>query len=120
MEKSIANQTEQQWQPVLSQRIQQLYCRLVEHEPSEVTCKLFDNTLTIVLENTLSRPLQLLARNDDPTLAQQVKLNVEAVIKPQLKQIVEEVFGVAVVDLLMDTSLETGRTGTIAILASKP
>lgn len=120
MQQPISNQTEQQWEQVFLQRIQQLYRTLVGHEPSEITCKLFDNKLAIVLENTISRPLQLLIKNDDTSLAQQVRLNVEAVIKPELKQIVEEVVGVAVVDLLIDSSLETGRTGMIVVLASKP
>lgn len=120
MQKSITNQAEQQWEKVFSQRIHQLYGRLVGQEPSEITCKLFDNKLAIVLENTIGRPLQILIENDETSLAQQVRLNVDAVIKPELKQIVEEVVGVVVVDLLIDTSLETGRTGMIAVLESKP
>ncbi|MBD2184288.1 DUF2294 domain-containing protein [Planktothrix sp. FACHB-1355] len=112
--------TRQQLEQIFSQRIQQLYHSRVGHQPDRVSCQLFDNKLAIVLENAISRPVQLLAENDRSNLAQQVRLNVDAALKPELVQIVEDVLGVEALDLLTDTSIETGRTGIIAVLAVAP
>ena len=120
MDKPRSKLTRQQLEQVFSQRIQDLYRNQVGHQPIKVTCQLFDNKLAIVLENSISRPVQLLAENDRSNLAQQVRSNVDAAIKPQLSQVIEEVVGVSVVDLLIDTTIETGRSGIIAVLAFAP
>lgn len=120
MDKPRSNRTRQQLEQVFSQRIQDLYQTQVGHQPAKVTCELFDNKLAIILENAISRPVQLLAKSDRGNLAQQVRSNVDAAIKPQLLQVIEEVIGVSVVDLLIDTTIETGRTGIIAVLAVAP
>ncbi|MCL1465497.1 DUF2294 domain-containing protein [Argonema galeatum] len=120
MDKPRSNLTRQQLEQVFSQRIQDLYRNQVGHQPDKVTCQLFDNKLAIVLENAISRPVQLLAKNDRSNLAQQVRSNVDAAIKPQLVEVIEEVIGVSVVDLLIDTTIETGRTGIIAVLDVSP
>ncbi len=53
-------------------------------------------------------------------LALQVRSQLESVLELQLKDLIKEVLGVGVTDLLSDATLETGRTGTIAILESAP
>ena len=120
METSISKLTRQQLEQIFSQRIQNLCGAQMGHEPAKVICQLFDNKLAIVLEDSISRPVQFLLAHNDKDLAQQVRLNVELALKPQLKEIIEEVLGTPVIDLLTDTTLETGRTGIIAILASAP
>lgn len=120
MDKPRSKLTRQQLEQVFSQRIQDLYQTQVGHQPAKVTCQLFDNKLAIVLEDAISRPVQLLAENDRANLAHQVRTNVDAAIKPQLKQVIEEVLSVSVVDLLIDTTIETGRTGIIAVLDVVP
>ena len=45
---------------------------------------------------------------------------LESVLELQLKDLITEVLGVGVTDLLSDATLETDRTGTIAILESVP
>jgi uncharacterized protein YbcI len=53
-------------------------------------------------------------------LAEQVRSELDDAIQPQLKALIEEVLGVSVVDLLTDATIETGRTGIIAVLEDTP
>jgi uncharacterized protein YbcI len=53
-------------------------------------------------------------------LAQQVRSELDEAIQPQLKALIEEVLDVEVLDLLSDATLQTGRTGIIAVLALTP
>jgi uncharacterized protein YbcI len=99
----------------LAQRIQALYRTHLEHRLTEVSCQVFDNKVAIILENSVTRPVQLLAAQGKQELAEQVRSNINQMLEPQLKALVEEVVG-----WLSDAKLESGRTGTIAILASQP
>ena len=49
-----------------------------------------------------------------------MRSQLESVLRLPLKELIKEVLGVGVTDLLSDATLETGRTGTIAILESAP
>lgn len=79
-----------------------------------------DNKLIIVIENGVTQPEKLLLENGQEDLAWQVRSQLESVLELQLKDLIKEVLGVGVTDLLSDATLETGRTGTIAILESAP
>ena len=109
--------TRGQIERTLSQRIQALYRTQLEHQPSRVTCQIFDEKIAIILEDSITQPEQLLVENDQEELAEQVRAKLDEATEPQLKALIEEVVGVAVIDLLSDAKLATGRTATIAILA---
>lgn len=104
----------------LSQRIQALYRSQLGHQPSQVTCNLVDGKVIILVENAITPTEQLLAQSGQEELAEQVRSQLEAALKSEVKRAIEEVLGVGVTDLLNDATLETGRTGTIAILESTP
>ncbi len=104
----------------LSQRIQSLYRTQLEHQPSRVTCQIFDEKIAIVLENSITKPEQLLLNSGQEELAGQVRIELDEVLEPQLKALIEEVVGVAVIDLLSNAKLSTGRSATVAILAQTP
>lgn len=104
----------------LSQRIQALYRTHLEHQPTEVVCQLFDNKVAIILENSVTRPVQLLVEQNQQELAEKVRSNLYKALEPQLKAIIQEVLGVSVIDLLSDAKLDSGRTGAIAVLAETP
>ncbi|MFB2923775.1 MULTISPECIES: DUF2294 domain-containing protein [Aerosakkonema] len=112
--------TRGQLERTLSQRIQSLYRNQLGHQPSQVTCEIFDAKIVIILEDAVTQPEQVLVNNGQQDLAEQVRSDLNAAIQPQLKDLIEEVVGVGVVDLLSDAKLDTGRTGTIVILSAEP
>lgn len=112
--------TRGQLERTLSQRIQALYRNQLEHQPSRVTCQLFDEKLAIILEDSITQPEQLLVNNGQVELAEKVRAELDDVLQPQLKELIEEIVGVSVVDILSNAKLETGRTATVVILANPP
>lgn len=120
MTQESSKPTRGQLERTLSQRLQALYRERLGHQPGKVTCQLFDEKVAIILENSITPPEQLLADRGQAELASQVRSELDEAIKPQLKHLIEEVLGVAVLDLLSDATLETGRTGIIAVLDFTP
>lgn len=112
--------TRGQIERTLSQRIQSLYRNQLEHNPSRVVCQIFDDKIAIVLEDSITQPEQVLVENGQEDLAQQVRLELDEALQPQLKALIEEVVGVTVIDLLSNAKLDTGRSATVAILAQSP
>lgn len=112
--------TRGQLERTLSQRIQALYRQEIGQQPSKVTCQLFDSKLAIVIENSITPAEKLLAEEGQNELAEQVRSGLEEVTKPRLKVVIEEVLGIKVSDMLSDSTLETNRTGVIAILDDTP
>lgn len=112
--------TRGQVERTLSQRIQSLYRHQLEHQPSRISCQIFDEKVAIILEDSITQPEQLLLNSGQEELAQEVRSEIDEALKPQVKSIIEEVVGVSVVDLLSNAKLDTGRTATVAILAEAP
>lgn len=112
--------TRGQIERTVSQRIHALYRDTLGHKPSKVTCQLFDDKLTIIIEDSITTAEQVLIKEGQEELAQQVRLGLDDATKPQLKAVIEEVLDVSVADLLSDATLDTGRTGIIAILEQPP
>lgn len=112
--------TRGQIERTLSQRIQALYRTQLEHQPSKVTCQLFDEKIAVVLEDSITQPEQLLVSQGQEELAEKVRSELDQALQPQLKTLIEEVVGVDVIDILSNAKLETGRTATVVILANSP
>ncbi len=112
--------TRGQVERTLAQRIQALYREHLGHQPSKVTCQLSEQNLVVLLENSITQPEQLLAQTGREELAQQVHSDLDDAIQPKIKALIEEILHVSVVDLLSDATLETGRTGIIALLTDPP
>lgn len=112
--------TRGQLERLLSQRLQSLYRTQLGHQPGKVTCQLFDEKLAIIIENSITPPEQLLANTGKAELAEQVRSDLDEAIQPQIRAAIEEVLNVTVLDLLSDATLETGRTGIIAVLEVTP
>jgi uncharacterized protein YbcI len=120
MNEESSKPTRGQLERLLSQRLQALYRSQLGHQPGKVTCQLFDEKLAIVVEDSITQPEQLLANSGQTELAQQVRADLDKAIQPQIKAMIEEVLDVVVLDLLSDATMETGRTGIIAILEVAP
>jgi len=112
--------TSGQLERTLSQRIQAFYRDLLGHQPSKVTCQLFDQKLAIIIEDSITTAEELLVTKGNEQLAEQVRSSLDDAIKPQLKTLIKEILEVDVVDLLSDATLKTGRTGIIVVLTDSP
>jgi uncharacterized protein YbcI len=112
--------TRGQLERTLSQNIQAFYRQHFGHQPSKVTCQLFDDKLAIILENSVTPTEQILAQEGQQELAQQVRSSLDEATHPQLKELIETTLGIGILDLLSDATMDTGRMGMIAILTETP
>ena len=104
----------------LSQQLQKLYREHLDHSTGKVSCQLINDKLTVIVEDSLTKPEKLLIESSsDPELVEKVRSDLEAVIRPRIIGLVEEILERQVLDLMSDTTLETGRTGVIVILAQQ-
>ena len=104
----------------LSQQIQALYLTCLGHQPNQVSCRIIDQVLTIVVNNPITSMERFLVARGKQQLAEQVRTSIHKAFQPELKALIEEVLRVSVTDLLGSSSLETGRTSVTAVLAAKP
>ena len=104
---------------LLSQKIKNIYQERLKHDLSCINYKLFDRTLVITLEGIVTYPEKLLKENNHACLAKEVRKAVDSVIHPQIKEIIEEVLEVKVIDFLSDTTIDRDLTGAIAIFEFK-
>ena len=104
----------------LSQSIQALYVTELGHQPGRVSCQLIEKTLTIVVENPVTRPERFLAEVGKQELAERLRSTIHKSFQPQLKALIEEVVGVQVIDILGNSNLQTALTTVVAVLAAPP
>ena len=116
----VAQQTVGQLERSISQKIQALYKRNLGHQPSKVTCQLFDSKMAIVLENSITQPEQLLMAEGETELVEKVRTALNQALRPQIESLIESILGVEVLDLLSDVTMDTARTGIIAVLTHTP
>lgn len=111
-----ANQmTCQQLQQRLFDELKNLYKRELDRELSHITCRVFEKTLVILMEGTITQAEQILADNHKKHLAKKVRQTLDRVIQPQIKSIIEQVLNLKVIDFLSDTTLDNNCTGAIVI-----
>lgn len=113
-------QTVGQLERELSQRLQALYRDQLGQRPSKATCQIFESKVAIILEDSVTQPEQLLADEGQKELAERVRADLEQAMRPQIKQLIEEVLHVEVLDLMSDATFNTGRTGIIVVLSETP
>jgi uncharacterized protein YbcI len=100
---------------LLSQQIFSLYRERLNHELGEINFHWFEDKLMIVLEETVTQPEKLLYQNNCQKLADRARNIIDESILPDIKIAIEQIMNVSVVDLLSDTTINTSRTGIIAI-----
>lgn len=104
----------------LCQAIQAFYRQHLGHQPSKVTCQFFDSKLAIIIEDSITNAEQILVDEGKSDLAKKVRSNLDDAIQPELKGLIEKIAEVGVIDILSDATLNTGRTGIIAVLSHTP
>ncbi|MFN6568576.1 hypothetical protein A6770_00720 [Nostoc minutum NIES-26] len=104
----------------ISQRISSLYHEKLGQRPSQIICHFFNKEIVISLENSVTQTERILLDEGNEILAEQVRSSLEKIIKPQLQNLIEELIGKPVIDLISNTNLVTGRTGIIVVLNQLP
>ncbi|MBW4492922.1 MAG: DUF2294 domain-containing protein [Oscillatoria princeps RMCB-10] len=112
--------TRGQLERTISQRIQALYRTEIGHQPSKIDCRLVEEKVTVVLENSITKAELLLAESGQEELAERVRGELQQLIEPKIKALIEEVLDTPVIEVLSNAKLETGRTVTIVLLAAPP
>ncbi len=104
----------------MAQKVQALYRTQLGHQPSKVQCYISDGKVFLILEDSITKPEQVLLEQGQTELAEQVRDDLGKALHDQLKDAIEEITGISVVDVLTDATLATGRMGTIAVLEELP
>ena len=104
----------------ISQRISSLYNTQLGLRPSKVICHCFDKEIVVTLEDSVTLVEQTLVDGSYRKLAEEVRVSLNKIIKPQIKALIEEIIDRNVIDIISNSSLGTNRTGIIAILEQSP
>ena len=99
-------QTQEQLEQKLFECIQEVYLKTLGHQPQQISCKLVDKNLKVIIEDSVTQPEKLLAESGKQELAQQVRTNIHLAFEPYLKSTIEEVISIPVTDLISKSSLE--------------
>lgn len=119
MEESLSP-TLEQLQQELVQQVIELYRTHLGYKLPQVSCHIVDRTVTILADDSITRLEQFLGENQQIDLASQVRTNLLKFLEPHLQSLIEQTIGVPVVDVICNSTFETGRTSIVALLASAP
>lgn len=117
---NTTNLVAKQIETLLSPKIHSLYLERLQHELCGINFHWFENKLILVLEGTVTKTEKLLYQNHHQELADRVRKIIDEMILPEIKIAIEQTMNVSVVDFLSDTTIDTSRTGVIAIFALEP
>lgn len=109
------NLTQKKLETTLSNRIKTLYEKELKHELKEINYQLFKDKLIIIMEESVTQPELVLNESSKEDLAKKVRNFFDQILQPQIKNSIEEVLKVTIVDFISDTTIETSRTAAIAI-----
>lgn len=104
----------------ITQALNALYRKELGHQPGKITCQLFEAKAVLVIEDALSRPEQLLLAKGDSEVALQAHEEVLEVLKTMARSCIAEATQMSVVDILVDSNVETSRMGLIVMLEGAP
>lgn len=109
-----------QLQRNLTQQFQRLYREQLNHAPGKITCQIIEEKLLFVIEDSVTKPEQLLVDDGQADLAEKVRDDLTTALRPQIVDLIESTLSRQVVDLLADATLATGRTSIVIILSEPP
>lgn len=116
----VAEPTRGQLERALGQRIQTIFRDRFGQRPSKAVCQMFDESLTIVLEDTTSPAERTLIDAGKLELAKQLRLHLQESIKAALKAEIAQIVEQGVLTVLLDTDLDSGYASVTAILQAPP
>lgn len=104
----------------LSQKIYAFYREKLQQNPSKIISQILEKKIVVVIEESISNTEKILIEQGKIKLAKEVRDNLDFSLKSELQELIKEVTGVKVIDILTDATLKTARTGIIIILDSMP
>lgn len=112
--------TRAQLERKIAQSLQNFYRERIGQRPSKVVCQFFDDTLTVVLRDTVAPAERTLLEAGREEHTSEFRVELHDAIKPELKVLIEEIVGVPAITVLIDSDLETGFSSVTAILQHTP
>ncbi|KMW70489.1 DUF2294 domain-containing protein [Limnoraphis robusta] len=100
---------------LLCEGIQKIYTQQLEQQLIKISCHIFDRIVVFILEGVITPPEHFLNRNNDVRLVSRVRGELDRIIQPKIKDLIEKTINVTVTDFLCDTAIDTDRTGAIVI-----
>ncbi len=113
-------QSQEQLEQKLLECIQEVSLKTLGHQPQQISCKLLDKNLTIIIEDSVTKPEQLLINSGKQELAQQLRANIDLAFEPYLKSTIEKLTSIPIADLISKSSLDSGRTSIVAVFNRTP
>lgn len=104
----------------LSQETQALYRSLFGHLPKKVVCHIFADKIAIIAEDTVTAIERMLQNSSRSELASDIRTAISEAFIVRLREKIREIMGLQVVDLICDSSLDSGYLGAIAFLEKVP
>ncbi|HSM80461.1 MAG TPA: Na-translocating system protein MpsC family protein, partial [Nodosilinea sp.] len=73
-----------QLQRNLAQQFQRLYREQLNHSPGKITCQIIEEKLLLVIEDSVTKPEQLLVDDGQAELAEQIREDLTTALRPQI------------------------------------
>lgn len=104
----------------LSQSVQAFYRDRLGCRTDKVSCHIINEQVAIAIHNPIT-PIEILLNSyQDASFVRDLRDRIDGIVKDQLCSKMEEITGVQVIALTIDTTLENNLTGIVALLAQKP
>ena len=104
----------------LSQSVQAFYRDRLGCRTDKVSCHIINEQVAIAIHNPITPVEVLLNSYQDASFVRDLRGRIDGIVKDQLCSKMEEITGVQVIALTIDTTLENNLTGIVALLAQKP
>lgn len=104
----------------LSLKIKALYDLEINLAPRKVNCKLFSRYLAIVMDEALSPLEKSLLDRGNKELVTRLRKETFLIFRPKLSELIEEIVGVKIIEILSDTAFGSNKTGTLVVLSELP
>jgi uncharacterized protein YbcI len=112
--------TLEQLQQEIVQQVVALYRTHLGHELLQISCDIVDKTVTILAKDSITPLERFLEQNQKQDLALQVRSNLLKSLEPYLQSLIEKATNVQVIDVICNSTIETGHTSIVALLAAVP
>lgn len=104
----------------LSQSIRAFYVDEIKFSPQKITCKLFSKYLIIIAEEAMTPLEKSLWETGKEELTKQLRSEINSIFKPKLIQVIEDIIGVKVEEVISTVTFTSNKSGTVIILSEPP